>query len=367
MRSPRPHIAYFITAHGFGHAVRATQVIRQLPASAEVTVFSEVSEAFLRQEIGRPFRLIHAGFDCGTLHQPGRIAIDPAFTLARYIAVSQENKDRAEQMLALLRQIGATALAADAPAFPLTLARRLGLPGIAVVNFTWYEIYAPLIGGLPGGAAALAELAEQYRQADLALITPLDVPMPVFPRTRRVPLVTRRGRRRTRELHAAAGVPGDSRIILVYAGNVQLPRELWQRISDIPNLLVLCFDGPPVPADLAALRRVSTLDFPVRDLVPSVDAVVAKAGYGITSECMAAGTPLLFLHRDDFVESEAIARAIAAWGGGIELPLDAFRTMQLASYIEATLAMPPPSPVPADGDAVCARILLEHADRAGTT
>jgi len=361
-----PHLAAFISAHGFGHAVRTAQVISRIPPAVGVTVFSRTPEAFLRAQITRPFDLVAAAFDCGTLHRPGQIEIDPQLTLARYLEVSRANRAAADSQLADLRRRGVTAIVADTPAFPLMLARQLAIPGLVIANFTWYEIYTPLVRDLPEGPAALAELAAQYRQASLALITPLDIPMGLFTRPRRVPLIARHGRRRPGDLRAAAGVPPDTHTFLLYAGNVPLPPQLWRRLAELPDTLFLCFDGQQPPPGQPNVQTVSTLDFPVRDLVPSVSAVVAKAGYGITSECMAAGTPLLYLHRNDFAESEAIAQAIAQWGGGIELPVTALQRLELAPYLERVLSMPHPRRLPASGDEVCAQILTECAAGAAT-
>ena len=60
----------------------------------------------------------------------------------------------------------------------------------------------------------------------------------------------------------------------------------------------------------AARSWVRPLAYPAwrsQDVTASVDAVVAKAGYGTLAECMAAGTPLIFPPRPSFAEHEALA------------------------------------------------------------
>jgi L-arabinokinase len=42
------------------------------------------------------------------------------------------------------------------------------------------------------------------------------------------------------------------------------------------------------------------------DLVAAVDVVVSKPGYGIVSECVANGTPLLYTSRGRFAEYEVM-------------------------------------------------------------
>jgi len=71
------------------------------------------------------------------------------------------------------------------------------------------------------------------------------------------------------------------------AADLDLP---YQRIADTEHLTVLAPEREPPAA----------LSYP--DLVAAADVVVSKPGYGIVSECVANGTPLLYTSRGRFAE-----------------------------------------------------------------
>src|SRR5437763_11049265 len=65
-----------------------------------------------------------------------------------------------------LREQGIAAVLCDAPAVPLVAARRAGIPGFVMSNFTWADIYAPYARAAGGDALRLvAELHRAYRHA----------------------------------------------------------------------------------------------------------------------------------------------------------------------------------------------------------
>ena len=125
------HIAYFITAHGRGHAVRCAQVIQALAGvGARVTVISDVPEAFLREQGSAPFEQIAGAFDCGTIHRPGDHSVDAVLTLDAYRAVQARNRREEGRWLRVLEALAPDVLLTDVAAFPLWLAHRMGVPGV---------------------------------------------------------------------------------------------------------------------------------------------------------------------------------------------------------------------------------------------
>ena len=65
-----------------------------------------------------------------------------------------------------LREQETAAVLCDAPAVPLVAARRAGVPGFLMSNFTWADIYAPYARAVGGEALRfVADLRACYRQA----------------------------------------------------------------------------------------------------------------------------------------------------------------------------------------------------------
>ncbi|MBI3735923.1 hypothetical protein HY256_05370 [Candidatus Sumerlaeota bacterium] len=133
-------IAYYITAHGFGHFVRSAAVIKALPAEIPLAVRTDIQAWFLEQELaGRHYTIDAGGFDCGTLG-PDSTSVDIPLTFRRAAELHREIQVRLESEIAFLRAHQARVVVTDMPSFPLKAARRAGIPSICITNFTWVEL-----------------------------------------------------------------------------------------------------------------------------------------------------------------------------------------------------------------------------------
>src|SRR5690606_6000543 len=82
-------------------------------------------------------------------------------------SVHREALTRLDADVDYLRDLGAGAVLCDAPALPLVAARRAGVPGYILANFTWYDIYEPHARSAgPEYKALAADLRSAYRQAE---------------------------------------------------------------------------------------------------------------------------------------------------------------------------------------------------------
>ena len=120
-----------------------------------------------RERLRRPAALEAHVSDTGAVNPPGdSAATDGGATLELAARVHAEAMARVDDEAARLRDGGAAAVLCDAPPVPLVAARRAGVPGFLLANFTWADIYAPHARRLGGSAPALvAEIRAAYRQA----------------------------------------------------------------------------------------------------------------------------------------------------------------------------------------------------------
>ena len=187
-------LCYYVTGHGFGHAIRTTQVLKALPPDLPLIIKTTAPERLFREELeGRTFEYIAAEYDCGCL-QSDSVSVLRRETLTRYAEIARHNYANLPEEIAFLKKRGVRCVASDIPSFPLLAAREAGLPGVAVGNFTWHDIYSEY-AETAEDAALLSQMASEYASATVGLITPLSLPsMPQeFPNAERVPLVARRG------------------------------------------------------------------------------------------------------------------------------------------------------------------------------
>ncbi len=351
-------LCYYITGHGFGHAVRTTQVIKSLPPGLPLILKTTAPERLFREELpGREFAYVPAEYDCGCL-QSDSVSVLRRETLTRYGEIAQANAARLSDEVAFLREHGVRCVASDVPSFPLYAAREAGVPGVAVANFTWHDIYSEYVE-TDADAALLRQMAGEYAAATVACLTALSVPTvgDVFPRAERVPLVARRGHPRRAALTEALGVSGGKHLALLYLGEWGLDIH-WPALEQWMDWVFLL--DRPLPQPAANVRAFDARRWRYADVAASVDAVVSKAGYGTLTECIANSVPLVYLPRYGFREHEALVVGMNRWGAGIEISEAAFFVGEWGTALQSALAArPDPAVFPINGADVIANKLVE--------
>ena len=268
-------VVAYVSGHGFGHSARQIEILRHLPAHIPFVVKTRAPEWFWRDELPRPFEFVVDSFDVGCV-QHDSLSIDIPGTLAAYEAVRAQNEARREIEIADLRARGARVVLTDVAAFPLTLAKRLGIPGVCVANFTWADIYADYQAAEPAFAPLVSEMKAQYAQASLLLDAAMSLPMPYFPARESVGLVARAGTaERERLLAAWPSSAQEKRLVLMYLGNWGFPLP-YERLADLTDWHFVSLDDAPV--SLPNWTRVPRDLMPHPSLVASVDAVVYQSG-----------------------------------------------------------------------------------------
>jgi hypothetical protein len=301
--------------------------------------------------------------DVGAFNPPGDSnATDGEATLTMAARVHVEAMARVDDEAQKLRDEGTAAVLCDAPPMPLVAARRAGIPGFLLANFTWADIYAPHARRLGEAAVRLVgELRRAYRQATALLRAQPALRMAGVAPTVDVGMVVAPGHRRGGELRRRLGLRAADRLVYLYVGRYGQDDLGWERLARLEARAIHFVGFHPAPGRSPAnLHIVPADEWTGADLAASTDALVAKAGYGTTCEAMVAGTPMLYPPRTGFAEHRALDRALRAWGGGIPLSARAFREMRLEAPLEQAFARQlGPPPYPADGAARVAERLLQ--------
>ena len=352
-------LCYYITGHGFGHAIRTTQVLKALPPELPLILKTTAPERLFREELpGRAFSYIAAEYDCGCL-QSDSVSVLPRETLTRYGEIARRNWTHLPEEVAFLRERDVRCVVSDIPSFPLYAAAQAGIPGVAVANFTWHDIYAEYVQ-TAGDKALRDQVAAEYGAATLACLTPLAVPTVAdpFPSVRRVPLVARRGRPLRDILRETLDIPEDMSLALLYLGGWGLDID-WARLASWTGWTFLV--DRPLPVPLANARAFDPAVLRYADVAASVDAVVSKAGYGTLTECIANSVPLIYLPRHGFAEHEALVLGMTQWGGGVEISEPDFFAGNWGDALSAAQsAAPDPAVFPTNGAEVIAQQLMEY-------
>ena len=126
--------------------------------------------------------------------------------------------------------------------------------------------------------------------------------------------------------------------------------------------------GVDVPFDVIAGREGLSVIAPpgalapplrYQDIVAAADLVITKPGYGIVSECIANGTPMLYTSRGDFAEYDVFVAEMPRYLRCRFMPQDDFRAGRWRAHVEALLAQPdPPERIQINGADVAAGMIL---------
>ncbi len=351
-------LCYYVTGHGFGHAIRMTQILKALPPNLPLVIKTTAPERLFREELPqREFEYVAAEYDCGCL-QSDSVSVLKRETLTRYAEIARRNHVHLADEIAFLKERGVRGVASDVPSFPLYAAHAAGVPSAAIANFTWHDIYAEY-AETAADNALLAQMAEEYASATVGLITPLSLPSTpdLFPHVESVPLVARRGRDIRDILTDALDISPEKHLALLYLGGWGLDID-WGALEHLADWVFLL--DRPLPLPIANARAFDPGVLRYADVAASVEAVVSKAGYGTVTECIANSVPLVYLPRHGFAEHDALVSGMSHWGGGVEISEAAFRAGEWGHALQSALhAAPNASAFSTNGAEVIADKLRE--------
>jgi hypothetical protein len=347
-------LAVYVTSHGFGHMNRTAAVLNRVPLDVPLVIrcHSNLFENW-RERLKRPAELEHYVSDVGAINPPGdSAATDPAATLEQAIRLHASSMARLDDQVSRLKDWRTAALLCDSPAVPLVAARRAGVPGFLMCNFTWADIYAPYARALGGEwMRFVADLRACYRHATATFRVEPAMSMSWLSPVIASGMIVNQGSNRSTELRRLVGLKKTDKLVYLYIGRYGQNDLDWSRLERFARDSVHFLSYYPAPAgNPSNLHVVPSPEWPGGDLIASSDAVVAKAGYGTVCEAMARGTPIIYPPRTGFAEFRSLDRALRVWGGGVPISSRDFRALKLDRALERALTIEPgPAKVPADG------------------
>lgn len=345
-------IVYYITSHGYGHAVRACAICREFSWNVQLIFRTLIPPTFFKGELRRPFEYSPGRFDCGCI-QADSVTVNKKETLETYIRVAEQNEALLEKEAEWMLQTGVKGIVSDITPFAFEVARKAGLPSIAVTNFTWYDIYGPYTGHYPAFQPHLQKIRQQYEMADLLLELIPSTGMPYFRDRLKIPLVGDVGHNVRDRLKDHLGLEKGKNLALIYLGEFGMDSITSENLSEFRDWDFIGIY--PLPGTPANYHLVKKEDFPYLDLVASVDVMISKIGYGIFSQSLMHGTPLIYLPRKDFAEFPVLEKAILEWGHGYRLSREDYCALKWEKTLKQVLQRKRPAPQPSDGAKICAR------------
>jgi L-arabinokinase len=357
-------IGVYTSGHGYGHSTRTAEVLRVVRSRAPrlpIAVTTSAPSFLFEGVVAPPLVVRPVECDIG-LVQRDALVIEEAATAARWRAFAAGWDDLVRTEAAWLRGEGVRLVLGDIPPLAFVAASAAGVRSVALGNFSWDWIYEHLAAREPdlGEAASVARAA--YGAAELLLRLPFAGDLSAFRRIEDLPLVARRPKVGRGEVRKRMGL-GDEPTVLLSFGGLGLPGlqpEAYGSLADYRFLLTGTSGERTLPPNMRRLAGDELdgagLDYP--DLVGAIDVVVTKPGYGIVTDCIGAGTRMVYTDRGDFPEYPILARGVEEHLAAAFASNEEVRNGRLGAALESVLSRPvPPTPDLSGADRAAARIL----------
>lgn len=363
MFSPNTHtskaglssILYYITGHGYGHAVRSNQVIRslkQVRPDANIQVRTTAPKWLFTKTV----RYSRQAIDVGIV-QRDSLEMDLDATL-QACRLAHENSPRIiEKELAFIRDQNVRLIIGDIPPLCFAVAARAGIPSVAIANFTWDGIYGAYVKEHPEFGPLIDELRQWYAKATLALTLPYPCNMGVFPRRDPIPWIARVAGLQKNEARKKFSLPRSATVVLLSFGGLGLQRLPWNELKRMQDyVFVTTADERKVDGNIVILPDAQRH---YEDLVRAVDVIVTKPGYGIVADAIAHQVPVLYTDRGEFPEYPKLVEALNDCAIAEFIPQAELLSGKIAPWLRTVLEKTPNWPVVAlNGAEVAAQKII---------
>jgi L-arabinokinase len=356
-------LAVYVSGHGFGHATRTGEVLRQAREQAPklpISVCTSAPAALFSDAVAPPLAFREIEVDVG-LVQKDALTIDEAASAEAVTRFLSGWPALVEREARWLRDAGASLVLGDIPPLAFAAAAAAGLPSVALGNFSWDWIYRHLGRRHPLLLEAAGHAARAYSTAGLLLRLPFAGDLSAFPRIEDIPLVARRPEVSKAEARRRLSRDGRPAVLLSFGG-IGMPGLDPASLGRLESYQFL-LTGRVGSGAAPNVRRLGRADLEAAglrytDLVGAADVVVSKPGYGIVTDCIGAGTRFVYTDRGDFPEYDILVAEMPRYLPVRHVSNDDLRAGRLGEALRAVEAIAFGTPPPADGARVAAARIL---------
>ncbi|KAI5659279.1 hypothetical protein M9H77_28072 [Catharanthus roseus] len=354
--------AYYVTGHGYGHATRAVEVVRNLILAGHyVHVVTVAPEYVFTIAIQSPQMFIRKVLlDSGAV-QTDALTVDRHASLEKYFETAVVPRDAIlETEISWLKSVNADLVVSDVVPVACRAAADAGIRSVCVTNFSWDFIYAQYV--MAAGyhnRSIIWQIAEDYSHAELLIRLPGYCPMPAFRDVVDAPLVVRRLLKSRAEVRKELGIGDETKVLIYNFGGTPSGLKLKEDFLPAGWICLVCgaSEGQELPQNF--MRLPTEIYTP--DLIAASDCMIGKIGYGTVSEALAYKVPFVFVRRDYFNEEPFLRHMLEHFQSGVEMIRRDLVTGQWAPYLKKAINMKPCYEGAVNGGEVAARILEDTA------
>jgi len=350
-------IAVYISGHGYGHLSQIVPVLHTLSTrkpELQFIIRSNLSEALIHKRLHLPFSLFEGAVDVGVV-QKNAISEDIPATIAAVHAFYNDFDQKIDAEVARLRPLHPELMLSDISPLAFPVAKKLGIPSIAVASLDWHDIYRDF---LPADDAVLNILQQAHADCDLLIQPPLSMPMQSFSNRSQVELIVDEFITAGAHSLPDKGENKPKTALIMFGGAGDPPFNL-KALGNMPDWQFLTLS--PLPSSAPANVRQVELNGSTITLMAACDVVISKPGYGTLAECWLTGTPLTYLPRPTFAEYPYLDNWLQTHAPSARMNTEDFVGGNWRSTMQEALSCPRKYPkIPVSGAVQAADIITRH-------
>lgn len=334
-------IAYFISAHGFGHAARACAVmeaVQEISPSVHFEIFTEVPFWFFERSLNGSFKYHPLFTDVGVV-QKDSLTEDLPETVRQLAQMKTFYANHKARLAEQISKLGCRLVMCDIAPLGLVTAQAANVPGVLVENFTWDWIYQGYEQLEPGLRPFIADLQAMFSSASYHIQTepfcaPYHANLTTAP-------VSRKPRIPPEDVRKKLNIPAREPMVLITMGGVGWEYTFLERLENMPGVhFVVPGAGHRWEQRGNLVLLPSHSEFYHPDLVNACDVIIGKVGYSTLAESYHAGIPFGYVARAKFRESETLVAYIDAQMNSMRISETHFLTGDWLSTLPELLALP---------------------------
>jgi UDP:flavonoid glycosyltransferase YjiC (YdhE family) len=360
-------IAFYISGHGLGHAVRSKALMLRLleyDPSIELFVMGTTPRWLFDERPLLNARHRRLRCDVGAV-QTDSLRLDVEGTLKENANFFREMDALVSAEAEFIRKERVTLVVGDIPPLAFLAAAAAGVKSVALGNFSWDWIYEDYVLQYPSYGYLIDLVRKAYAKADLLLRLPFHGEMNAFSEVVDIPLIARKSAATGKEVRNLLGIKKAEKrkVVFISLGGHRGAEIAAQAAGDFGDFIFVSFFKPGNGiANLVILRERATI--PHQDIVKASDLVISKPGYSTVAECIANRTPLMYTSRDDFREYAIMEDAVRRFCQSYHLPRGDFHRGEWRQHLERFFATGSDftwPELPFDGADRAAMIILDYA------
>lgn len=296
-------IAYYITDHGYGHATRAVALIRNLVNSDSFDVLIRNNNALDLIRASLPNCRIFTGkTDMGHVLTKKTFDIDESETNALFSAWANSWDQLVKDEKDFMTKNKIDLVISDISCLPFLAAERAGIRSIGLSNFSWVDI---LSNFSQIDISLIRKLKRAYSKANFAIELFGSTGLDGFKKKIYGGLLCRRVSESRSSVRRMLGIGrNEIGVFITFGGSTTFDINVERRPAKfkivVSNSLNYKGEATRVPANY----------FETQNIVGAMDIVISKGGYGIFSECIQRGIPLLIVPKMNNIEDRRLCESL---------------------------------------------------------